>query len=195
MYPADKYNILYFDADLPFDLIVNQALTTGDQFYLIKYSTAEWRTVGPLEPGESRRVIHNSNQMEWQFQTYVGIPPDDTPVDWEGTPEILFLTGYNYLFGVRNDRPFFLTDYFDTFASSYTVTGPNGSELVTRHGIPIPDYGVGIFGLSNVLCIWSSENYTLRYNSILCKFQVNGKIKSGLQNTPVGSYDGGYTVS
>ena len=68
----------------------------------------------------------------------------------------------------------------DQFANSYTVTGPiNGT--VTRNIESGKD------------CIWSGEGLTLRF--FVYEWKVNGKNKSGLQNTPVGSYEGGYTVS
>ena len=46
-----------------------------------------------------------------------------------------------------------------------------------------------------VICKWSGAGNTLRWSMEACKWQVNGFNKIGFQNTPVGSYAGGYTVS
>jgi hypothetical protein len=66
--------------------------------------------------------------------------------------------------------------YQDQFAEAYTVSGPV-SGTVTRESI----------------CTWTDEN--LRLTNFGYQWKVNGNNKSGLQNTPVGSYAGGYTVS
>jgi hypothetical protein len=70
-------------------------------------------------------------------------------------------------------------DYFsleDQFADTYTISGPI-SGTVTRESI----------------CVWSGEN--LRVTNFRYQWRVNGNNKSGNQNTPVGSYAGGYSVA
>ena len=68
-------------------------------------------------------------------------------------------------------------DYIaDQFADTYTVSGPI-SGTVTRESI----------------CVWRGTN--LRLTNYGYQWKVNGNDKSGNQNTPVGSYAGGYTVS
>jgi hypothetical protein len=64
----------------------------------------------------------------------------------------------------------------DQFADTYTISGPI-SGTVTRESI----------------CVWSGEN--LRVTNFRYQWRVNGNNKSGNQNTPVGSYAGGYSVS
>jgi hypothetical protein len=64
----------------------------------------------------------------------------------------------------------------DQFADTYTVSGPIPGT-VTRESI----------------CVWSGEN--LRVTNFRYQWRVNGNNKSGNQNTPVGSYAGGYSVS
>jgi hypothetical protein len=64
----------------------------------------------------------------------------------------------------------------DQFADTYTISGPI-SGTVTRESI----------------CVWSGEN--LRVTNFRYQWRVNGNNKSGFQNTPVGSYAGGYSVS
>ena len=66
--------------------------------------------------------------------------------------------------------------YQDQFADTYTVSGPI-SGTVTRESI----------------CVLSGVN--LRLTNFGYQWRVNGNNKSGDQNTPVGSYAGGYTVS
>ena len=70
-----------------------------------------------------------------------------------------------------NDSPF-----KDQFADTYTISGPI-SGTVTRESI----------------CAWRGEG--LRLTNFGFQWKVNGNNKSGLQNTPVGSYAGGFTVS
>ena len=76
----------------------------------------------------------------------------------------------------------------DLFADTYEVTGPvNG--IVTRQS----------------LCVWTGTGLTLTYRSQVFpntppyianvgKWSLNGEIKSGFQDSPVGTY-GDYTVS
>ena len=64
----------------------------------------------------------------------------------------------------------------DQFADTYTVNGPTGGT-VTRESA----------------CVWSGAG--LRLTNFGYQWKVNGNNKSGLQNTPVGSYAGGFTVS
>jgi hypothetical protein len=64
----------------------------------------------------------------------------------------------------------------DQFADTYTVSGPI-SGTVTRESI----------------CVWSGEN--LRVTNFGYQWRINGNSKSGDQNTPVGSYAGGFSVS
>ena len=64
----------------------------------------------------------------------------------------------------------------DQFADTYTVSGPI-SGTVTRESV----------------CVWRGSN--LRLTNFGFQWKVNGNNKTGLQNTPVGSYAGGYSVS
>jgi hypothetical protein len=81
----------------------------------------------------------------------------------------------------------------DDFANTYTISGPI-SGIVTRDGL----------GDNNTdISVWRGNTLTLRYNGKKdfvtpvgsFKWQVNGNNKIGFQNTPVGSYAGGFTVS
>ena len=64
----------------------------------------------------------------------------------------------------------------DQFADTYTVSGPIFGT-VTRESV----------------CVWRGSN--LRLTNFGFQWKVNGNNKTGLQNTPVGSYAGGYSVS
>jgi hypothetical protein len=67
-------------------------------------------------------------------------------------------------------------EYGDLFADTYIISGPI-SGAVTRESI----------------CVWRGSN--LRLTNFGFQWKVNGNNKSGFQNTPVGSYAGGFTVS
>jgi hypothetical protein len=64
----------------------------------------------------------------------------------------------------------------DQLADTYSVSGPI-SGTVTRQND----------------CVWSGTN--LRLTNFNYQWKLNGNNKSGFQNTPVGSYAGGFTVS
>ena len=64
----------------------------------------------------------------------------------------------------------------DTFAPAYEVSGPV-SGTVTRQA----------------LCVWSGEGLTL--SNFGYQWRINGRSKTGNQNTPVGIYADGYTVT
>jgi hypothetical protein len=68
----------------------------------------------------------------------------------------------------------------DLFADTYAISGPI-SGIVTR---PFPEIS---------RCVWLGEG--LRLTNFGFQWKVNGNNKSGFQNTPVGSYEGGFTVS
>jgi hypothetical protein len=68
----------------------------------------------------------------------------------------------------------------DTFANSYSVNGPI-SGTVTRDIVTGEE------------CIWNGTG--LKLTNFGYQWKVNGNNKSGFQNTPVGSYAGGYSVS
>jgi hypothetical protein len=106
-----------------------------------------------------------------------------------------------WLFSEQDTRNFCMNDSIEVpLASTYIVTGPISGT-------------VGID--SSGSCIWSAPNLILRYNGRIeipadydqsqplidpalsgnFKWQVNGFNKIGNQGSPVGSYDGGFTVS
>jgi hypothetical protein len=60
----------------------------------------------------------------------------------------------------------------DEFPDTLTV---NGTDSIHRD--PITN-----------LCTWSGGSWTLRYNSTIYKFQLNGTAKTGNQNEPTGTY-------
>ena len=103
----------------------------------------------------------------------------------------------------------FSTDFQtrDKFADTYSVTGPLGpsgesiTEIAKRGPLTGPDSSDRFY----YNCAWRSSNFTLRYSGGIektppgnvsgsYKWSVNGNNKSGNQNTPVGSYAGGYSV-
>jgi hypothetical protein len=82
----------------------------------------------------------------------------------------------------------------DLFAQSYSING----QAATR--TPSAEFDGRIY----YSCTWLGESFVLRYSSLLdkdgnasglYKWTVNGNPKIGNQNTPVGSYEGGFSVS
>ena len=75
------------------------------------------------------------------------------------------------------ERPCLISFFIeDQFADTYTVSG-SISGTVTRESV----------------CVWRGTGLTL--TNFGYQWKVNGNNKSGFQNTPVGSYAGGFTVS
>jgi len=83
------------------------------------------------------------------------------------------LTGQTCLFLADNSEEYAIED---TFEDAYEVTGPV-SGTVTRQS----------------RCAWSGTGLTL--SNFGYQWKVNGRDKSGNQNTPVGSYADGYSLS
>jgi hypothetical protein len=79
----------------------------------------------------------------------------------------------NYSYDIM---PEFLISVLSQYAQFYTVSGPI-SGIVERESD----------------CVWRGAGLTLTNFSY--QWKVNGKNKLGFQNTPVGSYEGGYSVS
>jgi len=72
----------------------------------------------------------------------------------------------------------------DQFLATYSVTDGIITDTVTR--------------LSDTSCTWQGSYFTLRYNSATYKWTVSGPTsgaKNPPQNTPVGAYTNGITVS
>jgi hypothetical protein len=76
---------------------------------------------------------------------------------------------------------FFLVDGVtgDLFSNTYAVEGPI-SGSVTRN-------------IAGSQCVWQGSGLTL--SNFGFQWRINGNNKSGFQNTPVGDYAGGFTVS
>jgi hypothetical protein len=124
-------------------------------------------------PGSTTGEIYK----KWQIQTTI-----DSPEGWQAfCGEV---TGGDCLIGVNGCG----AGIFDQFASIYSVSGPV-SGLIDRVE---PNEDQFLF---DVNCRYSGTGLSLVYNSTTYKWQLNGNPKIGFQNTPVGSYEGGYSVS
>lgn len=87
----------------------------------------------------------------------------------------------------------------DFFASSYSISGPTSGQVSRTNRKSVietePD-DMGISSKYTVYCgEWLGTNLVLIFNGAIGKWTVNGNAKSGFQNTPVGSYAGGFSVS
>jgi hypothetical protein len=98
---------------------------------------------------------------------------DEIAAVWSPGPGISFGYGISCCLTVSPSNS---AGLFDQFANSYSIDGPI-SGTVTRDD----------------LCVWSGTN--LRLTNFGFQWKLNGNNKSGFQNTPVGSYAGGFTVS
>ena len=102
----------------------------------------------------------------------------------------------------ENDAPIYFVRPNPNFANTYSVSGPI-SAIVTRTEI----VGQSIYDIAS--CRWLGQsdqgrsvalNYSGRFIDIneysgTFKWTVNGNPKIGNQDTPIGSYAGGFTVS
>jgi hypothetical protein len=171
MYLAKAFvNGLYSVADLPDEILVSQILLELDQTLFTKTGDNQNFYTGIGVGGVTISVVIYS------FEALNG----ETVYVWA-------LDFLGELFTI-NTNPFCLifppeveggTGTEDTFANTYTISGPI-SGTVTRTG-------------EGNVCIWSGTGLTL--TNLDYQWKVNNNNKSGFQNTPVGSYAGGYTVS
>ena len=115
--------------------------------------------------------------------TVIYYGPDSNTEGWRGGPGIDSPPGMCL---ITED-----SDTEDLFANTYTVSGTI-SGTVTRVS----------------LCVWEGDQLKLIYDGRTVdfgepgapffgsyKWKLNGNNKSGFQNTPVGSYAGGFTIS
>lgn len=103
----------------------------------------------------------------------VSLNTDLTEAIWLGSAEVDTIGGC-LISKLEIDDPGGPT--LDQFADTYTVSGPT-SGTVTRESI----------------CVWRGAGLTL--TNFGYQWRVNGNNKTGFQNTPAGSYAGGYSVS
>lgn len=165
LYPADQLGIGYTQDDLP--------------------DTIDWDSTFDTSPGTIITLSRNGDQYgpytrPSGVSTYFLVE-----LDVSSTPQwTLFSTDGDPLFDQYNAiHPCLfqpstgeLQRIEDNFEDTYEVTGPV-SGTVTRQS----------------RCVWSGTGLTL--SNYGYQWKVNGRDKSGNQNTPVGSYADGYSVS
>ena len=87
----------------------------------------------------------------------------------------------------------------DFFASSYSISGPTSGQVSRTDRKSVIETEPDNMGFSSKYTVycgeWLGSNLVLIFNGAIGKWTVNGNAKSGFQNTPVGSYAGGYSVS
>jgi hypothetical protein len=116
-------------------------------------------------------------------------PEEGTISDWtiEGSSNLNPCFSFTFFLGTINEQQFI----GDLFADTYAINGPI-SGTVTRQ----------------TACTWVGNGLVLRHNSQLkivldgadeilgtFKWSVNGNLKVGFQNEPIGDYAGGFSVS
>jgi hypothetical protein len=87
----------------------------------------------------------------------------------------------------------------DFFASSYSISGPISGQVSRTNRKSVIETEPDNMGFSSKYTVycgeWLGTNLVLIFNGAIGKWTVNGNAKSGFQNTPVGSYAGGFSVS
>lgn len=141
--------------------------------------------------------------------------PASSPYEYSGTfmgDAISLFAGEDpgdtWLFSVASPSDITGQDNTQCLISDYEATGPEPSYIVTVADEFLENYTVdlgggdsGVVTRSMVdICTWTGTSglgvdILLYYNSSVFKWQVNGNNKVDPQNTPVGSYAGGITVS
>ena len=173
MYPAAELGVSYTEDDLPdtIDVLVNIS-TTADQRFLMSRNGSEY---GPVE------TTFTIGGTTITYDTYVIVEAFGAQLEWfllfirQGTNEERLNAIHPCLFDPPpEDIGFNIIE--DTFEDTYEVTGPV-SGTVTRQS----------------RCVWSGTGLTL--SNYGYQWTVNGRNKSGFQNTPVGSYADGYSVA
>jgi len=173
-YPADQLGVGYTEDDLPdtIDVLVNIS-TTADQRFLMSRNGSEY---GPVETTFTIGATTITYDPYVIVETFVG------ELNWfflsiqqgGGGESLSSISPYLFdEFSSSEDIPNIINDVFE---DTYTVSGPV-SGTVTRQS----------------RCVWTGAGLTL--SNYDYQWRVNGRNKSGFQNTPVGSYADGYSVS
>lgn len=168
MYPAEALvNGLYSASDLPDEILATNFRFSLDDTVFTKTGNSGTFYIGTNENGYQVDVkLHTSLRTN---KTIWALYLFDESDGLSSMPECLITAAQDEGSATK-----------DTFANSYSVNGPiNGT--VTR------DIETG------EECIWNGGGLTL--SNFGYQWKINGNNKSGFQNTPVGSYGGGYTVS
>jgi len=186
-YPAiGMQQEFYTSEDLPDEIYVNYI---NEQFLFTKFEDSFYATiqgndfrVSPIDNGDPIwQPGQEDFNISWRFQSNfdgVWFDVEDTPVD-----------GFLFRAGELGTQ--------SLYADTYIISGPISGNV---NRVPKE------FETAPETCEWISDNLILRYNGRFTddplflfngnfKWQVNGNNKIGDQNTPVGSYEGGFTVS
>jgi len=184
MYPASGYGTLYQFDDLPDQIQFKYTnLNEGGFFGPFTLTKTLGENVGYVGGPEDEVVVQNVENF-WAGSDGGGATGGDG--------ECLI---YNY----KQETDLFTYEEIveDFFADTYAISGP-ASGTVTRVD-SFREEASETTGLTITIkydCgLWTGSGLRLSFNSTKCKWTVNGNEKSGNQNTPVGSYAGGYTVS
>lgn len=169
MYPASGYGTLYQFEDLPSTVVQVSSDSPPVVTVFTKLSSPQ--------PSEDPSV----NAISYYRAGGQGIGLDNTePDEWRGSEieneDAEFGTCLFEILQLIPPQPLLWRGLQDQFADTYLVSGPV-SGTVTRESV----------------CVWRGNNLTL--SNFGYQWRVNGNSKSGNQNTPVGSYAGGYSVS
>jgi len=170
-YPAAQLGIGYTQDDLPETITFNPNFGGGRPGATLQTATRSGTTY--TTPVYSYVVLGQT--ITATSSVGIGLEGIDDVV-WGVLQEGLDPTNSNSCLFRVGDTSLDDVEWRDDFDDIYQVSGPV-SGTVTRES----------------LCVWSGTGLTL--SNFGYQWKVNGRNKSGNQNTPVGSYADGYSVA
>ena len=184
MYPAEAYGTLYQFEDLPDE---------------IEFKYTNFNEGGFFGPYTMSKV-----QEEGLITAYRGGPDDEVAignivgVEWGANDGGGPIAGGFCLIFDYEEREINVFEAIaeDLFANTYSISGPISGTVTRQDKFRTTAGGFAPPITIKYNCgLWTGGELRLSFNGIKCKWTVNGNEKAGFQNTPVGSYAGGYTVS
>jgi hypothetical protein len=167
MYPADQLGVGYTEIDLPDTIQLDLLFDTTPGVSIVTLSR-NGDQYGPYTAnGVSTYLLVELNEF---------LEPSWYLFSTDGDPLFDQYAEYNSCLFFNPPPDLNSQRIEDNFQDTYEVSGPV-SGTVTRQSI----------------CVWTGTGLTL--SNYGYQWTVNGRAKSGNQNTPVGSYADGYSVS
>jgi hypothetical protein len=182
MYPAEAYGTLYQFEDLPDEIEFKYTNPQGGFFGPLTMSKIqEGLSVGYRGGPNDEVVVFNNSSFSWDAADGGGAIPGGgfcLIFDYDAELDILFEA---------------ITE--DLFANTYSISGPISGTVTRRDKFRTTVDEFAPITIKYNCGLWTEGELRLSFNATKCKWTVNGNEKAGFQNTPVGSYAGGYTVS
>jgi len=183
MYPAEAYGTLYQFEDLPDEIEFKYTNTEQGGFFgpLTMSKFQEGLAVGYIGGPDDEVVVGLNAGFEWGTSDGGGAIQGGgfcLIFDYDAELDILYEA---------------ITE--DLFANTYSISGPISGTVTRQDKFRTTVDGFLPITIKYNCGLWTGGELRLSFNATKCKWTVNGNEKAGFQNTPVGSYAGGYTVS